>query len=168
MAFGGAPVRSQARCLHQHHDRSERGAKSAGLYAVVDSGVPRVILSPTASTPSHRQDQRRGTAIKGCKAARSRHRGHTDGDLSNEWPADHSLLAKHGKNGPTHRRERPLFRLLGTVAAIRRRPCGQRYPRPDLGRRRARSGIPAYRQKEYQIATVAEPLHLHGWQCITS
>jgi len=29
--------------------------------------------------------------------------------------------------------------------------------------------VPAFqriRQKQYQIATVAEPLHLHGWQCM--
>ena len=29
--------------------------------------------------------------------------------------------------------------------------------------------VPAFqriREKQYQIATVAEPLHLHGWQCI--
>ena len=29
--------------------------------------------------------------------------------------------------------------------------------------------VPAFqriRQKQYQLATVAEPLHLHGWQCI--
>ena len=146
-------------------------AKASGLYAVVDSGgTANVILFTdsiyaiaTAKTNAEK------AAVEGCKGCKVLSIEDTPiGDLSNRMAQlTTSLLAKYGKawtysigvNDLYFDFAAPSLQAAGVDPATG-------YPRQIAA---GDGSVPAFqriRHKQYQLATVAEPLHLHGWQCI--
>ena len=146
-------------------------AKAAGLYAVVDSGGTAGVILFTDSiyAIATAKTNAEAAAIKGCKGCSVLAVEDTPiGDLSNRMPQlTTSLLAKYGKkwtysiavNDLYFDFSAPSLQSAGVDPAVG-------YPRQISA---GDGSVPAFqriRQKQYQIATVAEPLHLHGWQCM--
>jgi ribose transport system substrate-binding protein len=146
-------------------------AKAAGLYAVVDSGGTAGVILFTDSiyAIATAKTNAEAAAIKGCKGCSVLAVEDTPiGDLSNRMAQlTTSLLAKYGKkwtysiavNDLYFDFSAPSLQSAGIDPAAG-------YPRQISA---GDGSVPAFqriRQKEYQIATVAEPLHLHGWQCM--
>ena len=146
-------------------------AKASGLYAVVDSGgtagvilfTDSIYAIATAKTNAEK------AAVEGCKGCKVLSIEDTPiGDLSNRMgQLTTSLLAKYGKawtysigvNDLYFDFAAPSLQSAGVDPATG-------YPRSIAA---GDGSVPAFqriREKQYQIATVAEPLHLHGWQCI--
>jgi ribose transport system substrate-binding protein len=146
-------------------------AKASGLYAVVDSGgtagvilfTDSIYAIATAKTNAEK------AAVEGCKGCKVLSIEDTPiGDLSNRMgQLTTSLLAKYGKawtysiavNDLYYDFAAPSLQSAGVDPATG-------YPRNIAA---GDGSVPAFqriREKQYQIATVAEPLHLHGWQCI--
>ena len=146
-------------------------AKASGLYAVVDSGgtagvilfTDSIYAIATAKTNAEK------AAVEGCKGCKVLSIQDTPiGDLSNRMgQLTTSLLAKYGKawtysiavNDLYYDFSAPSLQAAGIDPAAG-------YPRQIAA---GDGSVPAFqriRQKQYQLATVAEPLHLHGWQCI--
>jgi ribose transport system substrate-binding protein len=146
-------------------------AKASGLYAVVDSGgtagvilfTDSIYAIATAKTNAEK------AAVEGCKGCKVLSIEDTPiGDLSNRMgQLTTSLLAKYGKawtysiavNDLYYDFSAPSLQAAGIDPAVG-------YPRQIAA---GDGSVPAFqriRQKQYQLATVAEPLHLHGWQCI--
>ncbi len=146
-------------------------AKASGLYAVVDSGgtagvilfTDSIYAIATAKTNAEK------AAIEGCSGCKVLSIEDTPiGDLSNRMgQLTTSLLAKYGKAWTYSIGVNDLyfdFAAPSLVAAGIDPATG--YPRQIAA---GDGSVPAFqriRQKQYQLATVAEPLHLHGWQCI--
>jgi ribose transport system substrate-binding protein len=146
-------------------------AKAAGLYAVVDSGgtagvilfTDSIYAIATAKTNAEK------AAIEGCKGCKVLSIEDTPiGDLANRMgQLTTSLLAKYGKAWTYSIGVNDLyfdFAVPSLVSAGVDPANG--YPRQIAA---GDGSVPAFqriRQKQYQLATVAEPLHLHGWQCI--
>jgi len=146
-------------------------AKASGLYAVVDSGgtagvilfTDSIYAIATAKTNAEK------AAIEGCKGCKVLSIEDTPiGDLSNRMgQLTTSLLAKYGKAWTYSIGVNDLyfdFAAPSLVSAGVDPATG--YPRQIAA---GDGSVPAFqriRQKQYQLATVAEPLHLHGWQCI--
>jgi ribose transport system substrate-binding protein len=146
-------------------------AKASGLYAVVDSGgtagvilfTDSIYAIATAKTNAEK------AAIEGCKGCKVLSIEDTPiGDLSNRMgQLTTSLLAKYGKAWTYSIGVNDLyfdFAVPSLVAAGVDPASG--YPRQIAA---GDGSVPAFqriRQKQFQLATVAEPLHLHGWQCI--
>ena len=146
-------------------------AKAAGLYAVADSnGKAGVILfTDSIYAIATAKTNAEAEAIKGCKGCKVLAIEDTPiGDLANRMgQLTTSLLAKYGKewtysiavNDLYFDFSAPSLQSAGINAATG-------YPRQISA---GDGSVPAFqriRQKRYQIATVAEPLHLHGWMCI--
>src|SRR6516162_3844101 len=146
-------------------------AKASGLYAVVDSGgtagvilfTDSIYAIATAKTNAEK------AAIEGCKGCSVLAIEDTPiGDLANRMgQLTTSLLAKYGKkwtygigvNDLYFDFSAPSLQSAGINAATG-------YPRQISA---GDGSVPAFeriREKHYQIGTVAEPLHLHGWMCI--
>ncbi len=146
-------------------------AKASALYAVVDSdGKAGVILFTdsiygiaTAKTNAEK------VAIEGCKGCKVLAIEDTPiGDLANRMPQlTTSLLSKYGKkwtysiavNDLYFDFSAPSLQSAGVDPATG-------YPRQISA---GDGSVPAFeriRDKQYQLATVAEPLHLQGWQAI--
>jgi ribose transport system substrate-binding protein len=146
-------------------------AKASGLYAVVDSGgtagvilfTDSIYAIATAKTNAEK------AAVEGCKGCKVLSIEDTPiGDLSNRMgQLTTSLLAKYGKawtysiavNDLYYDFSAPSLQAAGIDPAVG-------YPRQIAA---GDGSVPAFqriREKQYQLATVAEPLHLHGWQCI--
>jgi ribose transport system substrate-binding protein len=146
-------------------------AKASGLYAVVDSGgTANVILFTdsiyaiaTAKTNAEK------AAVEGCKGCKVLEVVDTPiGELSNNMgQIATSLLSKYGKawtysigvNDLYFDFSAPSLQAAGVDPATG-------YPRQIAA---GDGSVPAFqriREKQYQLATVAEPLHLHGWQTI--
>ena len=146
-------------------------AKASGLYAVVDSGgtagvilfTDSIYAIATAKTNAEK------AAVEGCKGCKVLSIEDTPiGDLSNRMgQLTTSLLAKYGKAWTYSIGVNDLyfdFAAPSLVSAGIDPASG--YPRQIAA---GDGSVPAFqriRQKQYQLATVAEPLHLHGWQCI--
>lgn len=146
-------------------------AKASALYAVVDSeGTAGVILFTdsiyaiaTAKTNAEK------AAVEGCKGCKVLSVEDTPiGDLSNRMgQLTTSLLAKYGKawtysiavNDLYYDFSAPSLQAAGIDPATG-------YPRQIAAGDGSAPAFERIRQKQYQLATVAEPLHLHGWQCI--
>ena len=133
---------------------------TAGVILFTDS----IYAIATAKTNAEK------AAVEGCKGCKVLSIEDTPiGDLSNRMgQLTTSLLAKYGKAwtysiavndlyydfaAPSlqvrrHRSRRPAIRARSRRETVRCRPSS------------------AFGEKQYQLATVAEPLHLHGWQCI--
>ena len=146
-------------------------AKAAGLYAVVDSnGTAGVILfTDSIYAIATAKTNAEAAAIKGCKGCSVLAIEDTPiGDLANRMPQlTTALLAKYGKKWTYSIAVNDLY---FDFSAPSLQSAGVA---PDKGYPRQISAgdgsVPAFqriRQQQYQIATVAEPLHLHGWQCI--
>ena len=146
-------------------------AKASGLYAVVDSnGTAGVILFTdsiyaiaTAKTNAEK------AAVEGCSGCKVLSIEDTPiGDLANRMPQlTTSLLSKYGKawtysiavNDLYYDFSAPSLTSAGIDPAAG-------YPRQISA---GDGSVPAFqriREKQYQVATVAEPLHLQGWQTI--
>ena len=146
-------------------------AKASGLYAVVDSnGTAGVILFTdsiyaiaTAKTNAEK------AAVEGCSGCKVLAIEDTPiGDLANRMPQlTTSLLSKYGKawtysiavNDLYYDFSAPSLTSAGIDPAAG-------YPRQISA---GDGSVPAFqriRDKQYQVATVAEPLHLQGWQTI--
>ncbi len=146
-------------------------AKAAGLYAVADSnGTAGVILFTdsiyaiaTAKTNAEK------AAVAGCSGCKVLSVEDTPiGDLANRMgQLTTSLLSKYGKAWTYSIAVNDLYFDFSapslTSAGI---DPAAGYPRQISA---GDGSVPAFqriRQKQYQIATVAEPLHLQGWQLI--
>jgi ribose transport system substrate-binding protein len=146
-------------------------AKAAGLYAVVDSGGKANVMLFTDSiyaiaTAKTNAEKAAVTGCAGCKVLSVEDT--PIGDLSNRMgQLTTSLLSKYGKewtysiavNDLYYDFSAPPLQAAGIDPAAG-------YPRQISA---GDGSVPAFqriRDKQYQIATVAEPLHLHGWQCI--
>jgi ribose transport system substrate-binding protein len=146
-------------------------AKAAGLYAVVDSGGTAGVILFTDSiyaiaTAKTNAEKAAVEACKGCKVLSVEDT--PIGDLSNRMgQLTTSLLAKYGKAWTYSIGVNDLyfdFAVPSLVSAGVDPATG--YPRQIAA---GDGSVPAFqriRQKQFQLATVAEPLHLHGWQCI--
>jgi ribose transport system substrate-binding protein len=146
-------------------------AKAAALYAVVDSkGTAGVILfTDSIYDIATVKTNAEAAAIKGCKDCKVLAVEDTPiGDLANRMPQlTTSLLARYGKRWTYGIAVNDLY---FDFSAPSLQSAGVD---PDGGFPRQISAgdgsVPAFqriRQKEFQVGTVAEPLHLHGWQCI--
>lgn len=146
-------------------------AKAAALYAVVDSNgtAGAILFTDSIYDIATVKTNAEAAAIKGCKGCRVLAVEDTPiGDLANRMPQlTTSLLARYGKkwtygiavNDLYFDFSAPSLQSAGVA------PNGG-FPRQISA---GDGSVPAFqriRQKEYQIGTVAEPLHLHGWQCI--
>jgi len=146
-------------------------AKASGLYAVVDSdGKANVILFTdsiyaiaTAKTNAEK------TAVEGCKGCKVLEVVDTPiGELANNMgQITTSLLSKYGEDWTYSIGVNDLY---FDFAAPSLQSAGvdpaTGYPRQIAA---GDGSVPAFqriRDKQYQLATVAEPLHLHGWQTI--
>jgi ribose transport system substrate-binding protein len=146
-------------------------AKASGLYAVVDSGgTANVILFTdsiyaiaTAKTNAEK------AAVEGCKGCKVLEVVDTPiGELSTRMaPLTTALLLKYGKDWTYSIGVNDLyfdFAVPSLTSAGVDPATG--YPRQIAA---GDGSVPAFqriRDKQYQLATVAEPLHLHGWQTI--
>ncbi len=146
-------------------------AKASGLYAVVDSGgTANVILFTdsiyaiaTAKTNAEK------AAIEGCTGCKVLEIVDTPiGELSTRMaPLTTALLLKYGKDWTYSIGVNDLyfdFAVPSLQSAGVDPATG--YPRQIAA---GDGSVPAFqriRDKQYQLATVAEPLHLHGWQTI--
>ncbi len=146
-------------------------AKASGLYAVVDSGgtagvilfTDSIYAIATAKTNAEK------TAVEGCSGCKVLEVVDTPiGDLSNRMgQLTTSLLSKYGKQWTYSIAVNDLY---FDFAAPSLQSAGidpaTGYPRNIAA---GDGSVPAFqriRQQQYQVATVAEPLHLHGWECI--
>jgi ribose transport system substrate-binding protein len=144
-------------------------AKASGLYAVVDSGgkagvilfTDSIYAIATAKTNAEK------AAVEGCSGCKVLSVEDTPiGDLANRMgQLTTSLLSKYGKAWTYSIAVNDLyfdFSAPSLVAANIEPASG--YPRQISA---GDGSVPAFqriKQKQYQIATVAEPLHLQGWQ----
>ena len=146
-------------------------AKAAGLYAVVDSGgnanvilfTDSIYAIATAKTNAEK------AAVEGCTGCKVLSIKDTPiGDLSNRMgQLTTSLLSQYGKDWTYSIAVNDLYFDFSapSLASAGIAPAGG-YPRQISA---GDGSVPAFqriRDKQYQIATVAEPLHLHGWQVI--
>ncbi|MBV8565163.1 MAG: substrate-binding domain-containing protein [Methylobacteriaceae bacterium] len=146
-------------------------AKASGLYAVVDSGgtagvilfTDSIYAIATAKTNAEK------AAVEGCKGCKVLSIEDTPiGDLSNRMgQLTTSLLAKYGKAWTYSIAVNDLyFDFAAPSLQSANVDPATGYPRNISA---GDGSVPAFqriRQKQFQIATVAEPLHLHGWQVI--
>ncbi len=146
-------------------------AKASGLYAVVDSGgTANVILFTdsiyaiaTAKTNAEK------TAVEGCKGCKVLEVVDTPiGELSTRMaPLTTALLLKYGKQWTYSIGVNDLYFDFAVPSLTSAGVDPEKgYPRQIAA---GDGSVPAFqriRQKQYQLATVAEPLHLHGWQTI--
>ena len=149
----------------------EEVGKAAAMYSVVDSnGTAGVILfTDSIYAIATTKTNAEAAAVKGCRGCSVLAIEDTPiGDLANRMPQlTTSLLARFGKKWTYSIAVNDLY---FDFAAPSLQSAGVD---PATGFPRSVSAgdgsVPAFqriRQKEYQIGTVAEPLHLHGWQCI--
>jgi ribose transport system substrate-binding protein len=149
----------------------EEVGKAAAMYAVVNSnGTAGVILfTDSIYAIATTKTNAEAAAVKGCKGCSVLAVEDTPiGDLANRMPQlTTSLLARYGKKWTYSIAVNDLY---FDFAAPSLQSAGVNpatgYPRNISA---GDGSVPAFqriRQKEYQIGTVAEPLHLHGWQCI--
>jgi ribose transport system substrate-binding protein len=146
-------------------------AKASGLYAVVDSGgtagvilfTDSIYAIATAKTNAEK------TAVEGCSGCKVLEVVDTPiGELSTRMaPLTTALLLKYGKDWTYSIGVNDLyfdFAVPSLQSAGVDPATG--YPRQIAA---GDGSVPAFqriRQQQYQVATVAEPLHLHGWQAI--
>jgi len=165
---GPAPGKiTSSRRHHQHHHRSARGRQGGrslrrrrfGRQSQRDAVYDSIYAIATAKTNAEK------AAVTGCAGCKVLSVEDTPiGDLSNRMgQLTTSLLSKYGKewtysiavNDLYYDFSAPPLQAAGVDPAAG-------YPRKSPRRRL----VPAFqriRDKRYQIATVAEPLHLHGW-----
>jgi ribose transport system substrate-binding protein len=144
-------------------------AKASGLYAVVDSGGKAgvVLFTDSIYAIATAKTNAEKAALEGCSGCKVLSVEDTPiGDLANRMgQLTTSLLSKYGKAWTYSIAVNDLyfdFSAPSLVAANIEPASG--YPRQISA---GDGSVPAFqriKQKQYQIATVAEPLHLQGWQ----
>ncbi len=146
-------------------------AKASGLYAVVKSdGKAGVVLFTdsiyaiaTAKTNAEK------AAVEGCSGCKVLSVEDTPiGDLANRMgQLTTSLLSKYGKAWTYSIAVNDLYYDFSSPSLVSAGiDPANGYPQQISA---GDGSVPAFqriRQKQYQIATVAEPLHLQGWQII--
>jgi ribose transport system substrate-binding protein len=145
--------------------------KLAALYAVVDSNgtAGTIVIGDNLYAISTVKTDAAIAAIKGCKGCTVLAFEDTPiADAANRMPQlATTLLARYGKkwtytiavNDLWFDFMAPSLQAAGVDPAVG-------YPRQISA---GDGSVPAFqriREKHYQIGTVAEPLHLHGWMCI--
>jgi ribose transport system substrate-binding protein len=146
-------------------------AKAAGLFAVVDSGGKANVILFTDSIYAIATAKTNATkvAVEGCAGCKVLSIEDTPiGDLANRMgQLTTTLLSKHGADWTYSIAVNDLYYDFSapslTSAGI---DPAEGYPRQISA---GDGSVPAFqriRDKQYQLATVAEPLHLHGWQVI--
>jgi ribose transport system substrate-binding protein len=146
-------------------------AKAAGLYAVADSGGKAgvIIFTDSIYAIAIAKSDATAKAIEGCSGCKVLETVDTPiGDLQNRMgQLTTSLLSKYGDqwtysvavNDLYYDFAAPSLQNAGIDPA-------KGYPRNISA---GDGSVPAFeriRDGQYQVATVAEPLHLHGWQAI--
>ncbi len=146
-------------------------AKAAGLFAVVDSGGKANVILFTDSIYAIATAKTNATkaAVEGCAGCKVLSVEDTPiGDLANRMgQLTTTLLSKYGADWTYSIAVNDLYYDFSapslTSAGI---DPAEGYPRQISA---GDGSVPAFqriRDKQYQLATVAEPLHLHGWQVI--
>jgi ribose transport system substrate-binding protein len=146
-------------------------AKAAGLYAVVDSGGKAnvVLFTDSIYAIATAKTNAEKAAVEGCKGCKVLGVEDTPiGDLSNRMgQLTTSLLSKYGKDWTYSIAVNDLyFDFSAPSLASAGIDPAKGHPRQISA---GDGSVPAFqriRDRQYQIATVAEPLHLHGWQVI--
>jgi ribose transport system substrate-binding protein len=145
--------------------------KAAALYAVVDSNgtAGSVVIGDNLYAISTAKTDAAVAAVKGCKGCSVLAFEDTPiADVANRMPQlTTTLLAKYGKKWTYAIAVNDLWFDFAapSLQAAGINPDGG-YPRLISA---GDGSVPAFqriREKHYQIGTVAEPLHLHGWMCI--
>jgi ribose transport system substrate-binding protein len=146
-------------------------AKASGLYAVVDSGGTAgvIIFTDSIYAIAIAKSDATAVAVKGCSGCKVLETVDTPiGDLQNRMgQLTTSLLTKYGDawtysvavNDLYYDFAAPSLQNAGIDPA-------EGYPRNISA---GDGSVPAFqriRDGQYQVATVAEPLYLHGWQTI--
>ena len=167
------PGRGHPGRLHQRHHRPDRSREASPASRRSSSRTARRAssCSPTRSTrsppPRPTRKRRRSKAARAARCWRSR--TPRSRDLANRMGAADDVAALEIRQGVDlfDRRQRPL------LTTSRRRRCSRRASirRPAIPQQISAGdgSVPAFqriRDKQYQIATVAEPLHLQGWHMI--
>lgn len=146
-------------------------AKAAGLYAVADSGgkanvvlfTDSIYAIATAKTNASKE------AVEGCSGCKVLSVEDTPiGDLANRMgQLTTSLLSKYGEEWTYSIAVNDLYYDFSapslTSAGI---DPAEGYPRQISAGDGSTPAFQRIRDKQYQIATVAEPLNLQGWQLI--
>jgi ribose transport system substrate-binding protein len=146
-------------------------AKASGLYAVVDSGGTAGVILFTDSiyaiaTAKTNAEKAAVERCSGCKVLSVEDT--PIGDLANRMgQLTTSLLSKYGKAWTYSIAVNDLYYDFSAPSLVSANvDPASGYPRQISA---GDGSVPAFqriRQKQYQIATVAEPLHLQGWQLI--
>jgi ribose transport system substrate-binding protein len=146
-------------------------AKAAATYAVVDSNgtAGTVVIGDNLYAISTVKTDGSIAVIKACKGCSVLAFEDTPiADVANRMPQlTTTLLAKYGKKWSYAIAVNDLWFDFAapSLQAAGIDPAGG-YPRLISA---GDGSVPAFqriREKHYQIGTVAEPLHLHGWMCI--
>jgi ribose transport system substrate-binding protein len=146
-------------------------AKASGLYAVVDSGGKAgvIIFTDSIYAIAIAKSDATAEAVKACGGCKVLETVDTPiGDLQNRMgQLTTSLLSKYGADWTYSVAVNDLYY---DFAAPSLQNAGidpaEGYPRNISA---GDGSVPAFqriRDKQYQVATVAEPLNLHGWQTI--
>jgi ribose transport system substrate-binding protein len=150
-------------------DPTEVG-KTAGLYAVADSnGTAGVVLfTDSIYQVATNKTDAAASAVRGCKTCKVLSIEDTPiNDASNRMPQlTTSLLSRFGKKWTYSIGVNDLYFDFMAPSLRSADIPGNGFPRSISA---GDGSVPAFeriRETEYQVGTVAEPLHLHGWQCI--
>jgi len=145
-------------------------AKAAGLYAVADSGGKANVILFTDSIYkiATAKTNASAEAIKGCKGCSVLSIEDTPlGDVSNRMPQlTTALLTRFGKKWTHSIGVNDLYFDFMSPSLQSAGIKGLEQPRSISAGDGSAAAFNRIRGKEYQIATVAEPLNLHGWQVV--
>ena len=146
-------------------------AKAAGLYAVVksDDHAGVILFTDSAYAIATAKTNAEKAAIEGCSDCKMLAVEDTPvGDLANRMgQLTTSLLSRYGKKWTYSIAVNDLYFDFSAPSLVSAGiDPGTGYPQQISA---GDGSVPAFqriRQKQYQMATVAEPLHLQGWQLI--
>lgn len=146
-------------------------AKAAGLYAVADSnGKANVILfTDSIYAIAMAKNAAEKTAVEGCKGCKVLTVEDTPiGDLSNRMgQLTTSLLSRYGAKWTYSIAVNDLYFDFSAPSLVSAGiDPAEGYPRQISAGDGSGPAFQRIRQKQYQVATVAEPLNLQGWQII--
>lgn len=145
-------------------------AKAAGMYAVAESnGTANVILfTDSIYKIATAKTDATAAAIRGCKGCSVVSVEDTPlGDVSNRMPQlTTALLTKHGKKWTHSIGVNDLYFDFMPPSLQSAGIPGDGSPKSISSGDGSQAAFNRIKNKEYQSATVAEPLYLHGWQLV--
>ena len=145
-------------------------AKASALQAVVDSnGTANVVLfTDSIYSIATAKTNAAAAALKACTGCSVLVIEDTPlGDVSNRMPQlTTSLLAKYGAKWTYSIGVNDLYYDFIAPSLQAAGIAGDGYPRNISAGDGSGSAFERIRSKEYQVGTVADPLHLQGWQSI--